>query len=374
MKTASALVSMLGLALGCNLASADWPLFRGNPLQTGVAKEALPDKLEVLWKIKFDDAVEGTAAIVKDTVYVGSYDQHLYALDLQDGKIKWKYKAGAFKAPPSVYEGAVYVGDEEGMFHCVDAATGKKRWNFETGGEITGGANFAGDRVLFGSHDSTLYCLDRKEGKLLWKVKTEGPVNGSALVVGKLTFVAGCDSMLHIIEWETGKDIFQIDLQGQAAATAAVAGDQLYVGTMTNFVQSVDLTKKALAWSYESKRGQPFFASAAVTDKLVIAGGRDKLLHALDRVKGEPLWTFPTKGRIDSSPVVAGPRAYFGSTDGHLYVVNVADGREVQKLELGRSILAGPAVAHGRLVVGTTDGSLVCLGKKEPMGGSTVVD
>ncbi len=365
MKTAGALVSMLGLALGCNLAAADWPLFRGNALQTGVAKEALPDKLDVLWKIKLDDGVEGTAAIVKDTVYVGSYDQHLYALDLQDGAIKWKYKAGAFRAPPSVHDGVVYVGDEDGMFHAVDAATGKQRWTFETGGEITGGANFAGDRVLFGSHDSTLYCVDRKEGKLLWKVKTEGPVNGSALVAGKLTFVAGCDSMLHIVEWETGKDVFQIDLQGQAAATAAVVGDQLYVGTMTNYVVAVDLTKKSLAWSYESKRGQPFFASAAVTDKLVIAGGRDRLLHGLDRIEGAALWTFPTKGRIDSSPVVAGPRAYFGSTDGFLYVVNVADGKQVQKFELGRSVLAGPAVAHGRLVIGTTDDWVVCLGRKE---------
>jgi outer membrane protein assembly factor BamB len=364
MNKLSAVVSMLLLVLGCNLAGADWPLFRGNALQTGVAKETLAETLEVLWKIQLEDGIDATAAIVKDTVYVGAFDQHLYAFDLATGKQKWKYKAGPFKAPPSVHEGAVYVGDEDGMFHCVDAATGQKRWTFETGGEITGGANFAADKVLVGSHDSTLYCLDR-QGKLVWKVKTEGPVNGSALVAGKLTFVAGCDSNLHIIDWGSGKDLAQIDLQGQAAATAAVIGDQLFVGTMTNFVQGVDLTKKALLWSYESKRGQPFFASAAVTEQLVIVGGRDKLVHALDRTKGDPVWTFPTKGRIDSSPVVAGPRLYVGSGDGHLYVLNVKDGQEVQKLQLGRGIMASPAVAHGRLVIGTTDGSLVCLGKKE---------
>ena len=71
-----------------------------------------------------------------------------------------------------------------------------------------------------------------------------------------------------------------------------------------------------------------------------------------------------TKNRIDSSPVVAGEKVYFGSSDGHLYVVNLADGKQVQKIELGRSIIASAAVSQGRLVIGTTDGHLYCLGKK----------
>jgi len=49
------------------------------------------------------------------------------------------------------------------------------RWKFETGGEIVSSANFAGDRVVFGSYDSTLYCLTA-DGKLAWKFKTQGPV------------------------------------------------------------------------------------------------------------------------------------------------------------------------------------------------------
>ena len=60
---------------------ADWPLFRGNALQTGVAPGTLPDKLEIRWKIDLKKGIESTAAIVKDTVYVGCYDDHLYALD-----------------------------------------------------------------------------------------------------------------------------------------------------------------------------------------------------------------------------------------------------------------------------------------------------
>src|SRR5437868_3665165 len=150
----------------------DWPLFRGDPMQTGVGKTTLPDKLEIRWKVDLKKTIESTAAIVKDTVYVGCYDEHLYAFDLRTGDQKWKTKLGVIKAPVSVYQGKVFVGEEDGMFYCVEAGTGKKLWEFETAGEISGGANFNGDRVLFASQDSTLYCLAIKDKELIWTVKT----------------------------------------------------------------------------------------------------------------------------------------------------------------------------------------------------------
>ena len=54
----------------------DWPLFRGDPMQTGVGKTTLPDKLEIRWKVDLKKTIESTAAIVKaverdvDVVYV----------------------------------------------------------------------------------------------------------------------------------------------------------------------------------------------------------------------------------------------------------------------------------------------------------------
>src|SRR5438105_2229627 len=99
--------------------AADWPLFRGDALQTGVAKDALPESLAVLWKVQAKDGFDAAAAIAGGVVYAGSQDEYLYALDLVTGKEKWKYKAGPIKAAPSVKDGAVYVGDEDGKFHCV---------------------------------------------------------------------------------------------------------------------------------------------------------------------------------------------------------------------------------------------------------------
>src|SRR5262249_1607690 len=118
------------------LAGAEgWPLFRGNALQSGVAASELPGQLGIRLTFKTNDSIEGAAAIVDGTVYVGSMDGHLYALDLRSGQEKWKYKADPIKVSPSVRDGAVYVGDVGGTFHCLDAATGKVRWKFETDSE-----------------------------------------------------------------------------------------------------------------------------------------------------------------------------------------------------------------------------------------------
>jgi outer membrane protein assembly factor BamB len=346
--------------------AADWLLFRGNPLQSGVAASPLPDKLEILWTFKVKDGIESTAAIAGDTVFVGAYDEHLYALDLATGKPRWAYKAGPIKAPVSVRDGAVYVGDEDGLFHCVDAATGQKRWTFETGSEISSGANFVGDAVLFGSGDENLYCLS-KEGKQRWKFKVPGgPVMGSSAVVENRTFVAGCDSSLHVLDVTNGTEVTAVELGGQVGATAAVAGDRLYVGTMSSQVLGVDWKKGQVLWTYEAAgRKQAFYASVALTDRLVIAGSRDKLVHALDRQTGKAAWTFPTRGRVDSSPVVDGRRVFVGSLDGHLYVLDLDRGKELQKLDLGSPISASPAVSGNRLILGTQDGVLYCLGAKK---------
>src|SRR5438132_11642834 len=71
-------------------ARGDWPLFRGNPLQTGVADAALPETLKVRWKFKTGESIETAPAIVGGVVYVGSLDQYLYAIDLRTGQEKWK--------------------------------------------------------------------------------------------------------------------------------------------------------------------------------------------------------------------------------------------------------------------------------------------
>jgi len=363
--TALALPLVGALAFAAGGPKGAWPVYRGGPTQTGVTAATVPDKLAVLWSFKTEDALEGAVAVDGGTVFLAALDEHLYALDLASGKRRWKYKGGPFKAPPAVQGGRVYAGDLDGKLHCVDAAKGTKRWVYETGTEAElGGANFAGDTVLFASHDETLYCVGT-DGKERWKFKTEGPIYGAPTVADGRTFLVGCDAAMHVLDVAKGKEERSVELGGQTGATPAVIGDRLYIGTMRNEVLAIDWKKGAVAWTFKSPRRQAFYASAAVTDAYVVIGSRDKRVYALDRKTGKEAWSFPTGDKVDASPVVAGKKVVAGSYDGKLYVLDLATGKELGQVKLDGPVAASPVVVDGRVLVGTQKGTLYCLGTKK---------
>jgi outer membrane protein assembly factor BamB len=64
--------------------------------------------------LKWDFNTEGMAysktIIVRDVVYFGSGDHHLYALDATSGKVLWKFEADDMVHYPSFYDEMVFFG------------------------------------------------------------------------------------------------------------------------------------------------------------------------------------------------------------------------------------------------------------------------
>lgn len=366
-------------AEGKPLSPTSWPSFRHDLAQTGIATSPLPDKLELLWEATLGEQILATAAIVGEFVYVPCLSGELVCLKRQTGEKVWAYKtvekveknsfAPGFKSSPTVTADGIYLGDEEGVFHAIDRATGKGRWKFTTGGEIYSSAAVVEGRVLFGSYDNCLYCVSETDGKLQWKYETQGYVHCAPAVVDGIAFIAGCDEHMRGIDVKTGEQKVELPLETYLIASPAIVGDQLYVGTYSSEVVAVDWKKKEVVWRYTGGNGEfPFHSSAAVTDKLVIVGGRDKIVHAIDRATGKKAWTFPTRARVDSSPVVVGDRVFIGSNDGNLYELGLTDGKERWKHNAGKPVSAAPAVGEGVLVIGSEsrDGKVYCFGKKSP--------
>lgn len=349
-------------------AGPDWPVFRGSPQGTGVSEVKLPDPLTERWVFKCKDSVEGAPAVVDGVAYIASTDKHLYAVDLDTGKEKWKRKLGILKASPAVKDGRVYIGDVSGNVHCVDAANGDVKWSYtpETGGEIVSGCNFHGDNILVAAQGMPVTCLNPK-GEKVWEFAIDGGSNGCPTVSGDVVFASGCDSQFHAIDAKKGEGLWAVDIGGQAAATIAVSGDTAYVGTVTNLVVAVDLKGKKKLWEFEPKdKAQAFYSSAAVTADLVIVGSRDQKVYALDRKTGEEKWSFVTEGMVDPSPVVAGGRVYVGclSQTAEFYVLDAKTGKKKEELTLDGAACGSPAVGPDCLLVGTEKGAVYCFGSK----------
>lgn len=358
-------------------ADGSWPSFRRNWSLTGVATGTLPEPLELLWQVELGDQIVATAAIVGDRVYVPCLSGELVCLDRANGQRVWTYKsvekveknsfAPGFKSSPTVTADSIYLGDEDGVFHAIDRQTGKQKWTFKTDAEIYSSASIYNDRLVFGSYDNNLYCLKAADGSLAWKYATEGYVHCAPAIAEKYTFIAGCDEHLRMIDIETGEQKSEMPLETYLIASPSVVGTTLYVGTYASEVVAVDWQRMTVQWRYQTGGGEfPFHSSAAVTDKVLVVGSRDKSVHAVHRETGKRLWTFPTRAKVDSSPAIVGERVFIGSSDGNLYELGLADGQLRWKHNTGKAISAGPAIGEGVLVIGneSKQGSVFCFGKK----------
>ena len=357
-----------------NATLGNWTSFRGNPQLTGVTDSRPPDHPQLLWTFQAGDMIESTAAVVDGTVYIGALDGILYAINAETGKKRWTYQTNSsIKASPAIHDGVVYFGDGDGVFHAVAIDTHEMKWQFQTEGEIISSANFAGDRVLFGSYDGFLYCLNRENGALVWKFETEGYVHGTPGVwtqtanesgtATNFAIVTGCDSYLRVINIDDGTQTQQVNLGAYVAASPAISENSVYCGTYGTEVLGITLDTGEIAWRYRHpKRQFPFFASAALTENTVIIGGRDKMVHALSQQIGEPIWTYTAKSSIESSAVIAGGRAFFGTTRGVFIALDIKTGESVWEFETGSSIVASPSISDGKIYIGTEDGILYCFG------------
>jgi outer membrane protein assembly factor BamB len=356
----SAAVSVRGQA-----PAEEWRQFRGTPALTGASAGSVPAAPKLLWSYNVGGPIASSAAIAGGVVYAGGGDGDLVALDLASGKLRWKYATGNLigESSPAVSGDAVYIGDLGGVLHAVSVRDGKLLWTFKTGGEIKASPVVADGVVLIGSYDTHLYAIDARTGKPRWDVVTKGMVHATAGVRDGMTFVTGCDALFRAIRIADGKEVFQIETGAYTAASPLLAGDRAYVGTFNAEVLALDLTRRAVVWRYSQEDTEfPYYSSAALDGNRLILGGRDKLVHAIDTTSGKRLWTFATRARVDSSPVVAGGRVYVGSGDGRLYVLDSASGKKLWEFDTGAGIAASPAIAAGRVVIGAEDGRLYVFG------------
>src|SRR5438309_725219 len=303
-RPATLLAALLSLLPARGATGADWPMFRGDPALLGVAPVSLRKELALLWNFKTKGPVKSSPAIVGARVYIGSGDQHVYALDLGTGQKLWAFKTeGPIESSPLVLNDRVFFGSSDSSLYALDAATGKLVWKYATGDKILGSPNWlkspAGGAtwILVGSYDFKLHCVDASSGKSNWVYESGNYINGSPAVAGGQTVFGGCDALLHVISLADGKQVKEVEAGAYVAGSVALADGRAYFGQFENEFLCVDLKKGEKAWGFHD-RNFPFFSSPAVTKDRVVLGGRDKLLHCVKRDNAATLWTFPTGGKV----------------------------------------------------------------------------
>ena len=348
-----ALLSIPSVALGKD------PTFRGNAAHTGVYEDpGVPRFHKVKWQFQTKGQVLSSPAVTSDTVYIGSSDHFLYAVNRSDGAEKWKFKTeGRITSSPAISGGIVYFTCYDGNAYAVDASAGTQKWKFALPGERRFAAthlhgatpigetmpdpfdfylsspNVVDGIVYFGSGDTNIYALDAASGQLKWKFKTGDVIHASPAIADGKLYVGSWDSYFYALDAKTGNEIWRFK-----------TGEDPDIHNQVG-IQS----------------------SAAVADGIVYFGCRDSNFYALDAATGKERWRFNNKGSwVIGSPAVANGRVYFGTSDTALfYALDAKSGTQFFSLGFhGWPLFSSPALAGDRVYIGSHEGKLFAIDLK----------
>jgi outer membrane protein assembly factor BamB/tRNA A-37 threonylcarbamoyl transferase component Bud32 len=329
-------------------------------LGTGVF--APPQEITPCWTFKCEDEVRSSPRIAEGVLYIGCYDNNLYALDARQGTFLWKFPTeGGIAATPCIHDDIVLIGSEDGklyaisrriehavwtcetqgrvrssacieyghaffgadngILYAVNVLAGRVVWKFQSAGPIRSTPLAADEKVFFGSDDGYVYALDMRTGAVKWKYNTNRRVTSSPAVKDNLILIGSADGHLYGINARSGWPVWRFRTGGAVLSSPAVVSDMVYVGSADGCLYGVETSTGRQRWKYEAKG--PITSSPACADEVVYVGSNDGVLHAVDARKGQRLWQYITQGPIPSSPLVLDGIVYVGSVDHNVYALPV---------------------------------------------------
>lgn len=312
-----------------------------------------------LWKFKCEDEIRSKPVTSYGVVYVGAYDNNLYALSAKEGQFHWKFPAsGGIASSPSVYKESIFIGSADRHLYCIHHHNGRLNWRFEAGGPIYSSPQSAFDHVFFGSDDNYLYAVNIGNGRMAWKANAFHAVRSSPCITEESVFFGTEGGYVFCLDL-SGETKWQFQARRAVTSTPTTAEDMVFVGSMDNTVYALDISSGWAIWRFRTHR--PVISSPVVQDGVLYIGSADGNLYAIDITSGRKLWAYETEGQIASSPAVWQDAVYFGSTDGNVYCLDLDRGKLRWRFKTEGMVISSPAIEDGVVYVGSTDHHLYAL-------------
>ncbi len=324
----------------------------------GLTNDQVPT-LKLKWAMAYPAAIRARSqpAIGWGAVFVGSHDGTVYALDLDSGCTKWRFRASAEVRTAIVADPAskrLYFGDVLARAYAVDAMTGKLIWQSKLddhgNATITGSPTLGGGQLFVpisslevtAAADPAYACctfrgsvvaLDPATGKQRWKHYS---VTATPTAQGKTK------SGTSIIA-PSGAPIW-------GSPTYDAATNRVYFGSGENYSSPADGNSDAV-FAVDAKSGKRLWTAQLTAGDAWNVGcmmGNDNC----PREKGPDLDVSPS---VQVVPIADGKTMIVaGQKSGDVYGLDPVSGKSVWKTNLGHGGTQGGVhfgmAAQGRLI------------------------
>lgn len=283
---------------------------------------------------------------------------------------------------PAYQDSTVYAADRRGTVKAMDLADGKEKWKADLSEKtsffssnrpalLSGGLTVSGANVYVGSEKAVVYALSTEDGKVAWQTKVAGEALSRPVVADGMVLVHTSNGQLQAlneadgaIKWTVNLDIPSLSLRGESAPATAFGA--AVVGGDNGRVSAVLMQQGQLIW--QQRISQPSGATEidrlndvdttpVIVDNVVYALGYNGNLTALDLRSGQIMWK-RDMGSVNDFIVDSG-RIYVVDQNDRVIATNTEGGVNLwRQSDLLHRNLTPPALYNGYLVVGDAEGYL----------------
>ncbi|WP_224337506.1 PQQ-binding-like beta-propeller repeat protein [Haloprofundus halobius] len=381
----------------------EWPMFLYDSAhQRDFSSEGIAvEEPSVRWSSETDDAIWSSPVIADGTLYIGSYDGHLYALDADTGERLWRYRTGdRIDGSPAVANGTVFFGSFDRNVYALDADTGEQRWMYGSSGIVRSSPSVADGVVYIGTHCRTeecnayydvrwperggVYALDADTGALRWRYEAGDGVISSPAIVDGTVYVGSSDTTMAALDADTGETRWRRETGGPIMSSPVRVDDRVVFGNVSGELYSLAAADGSVQWSFDANQrgangvqlpvvvtGTPVVVDGTAYVGAMVPGDdiRGKL-YAISVADGTHEWSESPFGQaVGSSAVVVDDVVYFGShllessadAESGLYAVDTDGATRWEHVVSGEDYNgfgSSPAVVGTTLYIGSTDGNV----------------
>lgn len=293
-----------------------------------------------LWTDGVPAKISGGMSVAYETVFFGTENGEVYALDAKTGETKWQTNVrGEVLAAPAVEENVVVVSTGSGIVHALDAVNGEEKWTYESDVPALSlrgisAPTAAGGGAIVGTANGRIAVNLLESGQTAWEQTVGTPsgateldrivdVDGKPLVLGGTVFAISYEGTLAAIELRSGRMLWKREYG--SFRRASVSGNSLYLVDVNSTIYALDRRNGIELWSQRALKGRTLTAAEPVGDYIVV-GDNYGYLHWLTRDEGQLVSRLEVGGddedeSIFASPIAKGKVLYTQTRDGELHAI-----------------------------------------------------
>ncbi|EMA26747.1 outer membrane protein assembly factor BamB family protein [Haloarcula argentinensis] len=302
-------------------------------------------RFSIDWK---DDTLTNTSShtVRGETVFVGTNENDVYALNLKDGSERWSNTVDTRLPHPTVVDDIVVFAGL-GRVYAFFTDDGSAAWTWSPD-QSAYNRMFHDETLFIGDTNGVVTAIDVTTGSERWHIDaptrnwiSPSVVSQNRLYAGSFQgSVYGFDADDGTIEWQYSTDTTTVSITHRDGT--------VYVGDRSGKVYALKDVDGAEQWTFDTSAA----ARVHPGSESIYVGSHDGSIYRLSAESGDPHWKFETNGWVEQ-PAITDSGIYVGSKDSNLYAIERETGEKRWQREVGFWARYRPTVRDG--VVYATD-------------------